>query len=128
MRKEHTNAVNRHIISQPKNVKLYQNFTGTVYASSETYKTGGGLLLKNPRVIKAGCFGPGGEDLLGYTIVEITADMVGKELPIFTTCEIKTPNDRIRPDQKRWLNIHKKDGCIVSVVRYDGYSFEEIDF
>ena len=127
-RKEHTNAVNQHLISLPENVKLYNNFTGTVYASSDTYKTAGGLLLKNPRVIKAGLFQAGGEDLVGYTITEITPEMVGEKIPIFTTCEIKTPNDGIRPKQRNWLNIHRNDGCLTTVVRYTGKIGTELDF
>lgn len=41
------------------------------------------------RQIEAGLIAPGSSDLIGWTEVEITPDMVGKSVAVFTALEVK---------------------------------------
>ena len=68
---------------------------------------------KTGRVIKYGVCNPGGSDLIGWTPVHITPDMVGQTLAVFTAVEVKTPTGRATEHQ---LNF------IAQVLRAGGYA------
>lgn len=67
---------------------------------------------------------PGSGDDVGWTVVEITPDMVGKRLAVFTSCEYKSERtgDGMSDDQRRWHNQVRRDGGIseVWIERRDG--------
>jgi hypothetical protein len=42
----------------------------------------------------------GSADLIGYRTITITPDMVGQQVAVFTSIEVKTPTGRIRPEQQ----------------------------
>lgn len=65
------------------------------------------------RLIKYGVCNPGGSDLLGWTPVRITEDMVGRTVAVFTAVEVKTPTGKATEDQ---LNF------ICNVLRAGGYA------
>lgn len=58
--------------------------------------------------------GKGFADLMGFTKVKITEDMVGKELPIFTSYEVKMPGKYPRPEQKNFAAMVRDHGGISS--------------
>lgn len=76
-------------------------------------------VLKNPAgiPIKFGVGSPGGSDLIGITPVEITAEMVGKVLGVFTAIEVKTETGKVRPDQIRFIEAVKRKGGIAGIAR-----------
>jgi hypothetical protein len=55
-------------------------------------------------------------DLVGWRMVVITPDMVGKVIAQFVSLECKhedwkfNPNDETEAAQKRWIDLVKKDG------------------
>ena len=65
-----------------------------------------------------------GGDRIGFDVVEITPDMIGSKVAIFTSIEIKGYGDHIRAGQDKWHNFvldngghseiwkEKKDGSI----------------
>ena len=59
----------------------------------------------------------GSADLIGWTSRTITEEMVGQQVAIFTSIEVKTPTGRIRPEQKTWLDAVLKAGGIAAVAR-----------
>ena len=59
----------------------------------------------------------GSADLIGWTSRTITPEMVGQQVAIFTSIEVKTPTGRIRPEQKTWLDAVVKAGGIAAVAR-----------
>jgi len=85
-------------------VRLFRNNTGT---------------LPDPRTGRPVQFGlaRGSADLIGYRTVTITPDMVGQQLAVFTSLEVKTPTGRIRPEQTNWLHTIKRAGGIAAIVR-----------
>ena len=59
----------------------------------------------------------GSADLIGYRTVTITPDMVGQQVAVFLSIEVKTPTGRIRPEQQQWLEKIQAAGGIAGVAR-----------
>jgi hypothetical protein len=60
---------------------------------------------------------PGSSDLIGWRTVTITPEMVGQQVAVFTSIEVKTPTGRIRPEQQQWLDAVQSAGGIAGVAR-----------
>lgn len=73
------------------------------------------IMLLNPRRIHL--HEEGFPDTVGFSVVEITPEMVGERIPVFTAIELKTKNDRLRPAQKRFLEGFRNHGTIAGVAR-----------
>lgn len=76
--------------------------------------------LPDPRTgrwVQFGVASPGGSDLIGYRTVEITPDMVGRKVAIFTALEIKTATGRATPEQRRFIDHIRAAGGISAIVR-----------
>lgn len=59
----------------------------------------------------------GSADLIGYRSITITPDMVGQQVAVFTSIEVKTPTGRIRPEQQAWMDTVQAAGGIAGVAR-----------
>ena len=59
----------------------------------------------------------GSADLIGWTTRTITADMVGQQVAVFTSIEVKTATGRLTPEQKQWLAAVETAGGIAGVAR-----------
>ena len=59
----------------------------------------------------------GSADLIGWRTVTITPEMVGQQVAVFTSIEVKTPAGRIRPEQQQWLDAVQAAGGIAGVAR-----------
>ncbi len=80
----------------------------------------------NPRPIKM--FKSGMPDNIGFEMVEITPDMVGKSLPVFCMVEAKTKRyPRISDEQRDKLSAFAAMGvrCYVAREAGEGYELEE---
>lgn len=73
------------------------------------------VLLKNARPFDTG-LPPGFSDLFGLVSVEITPDMVGKKVAIFTGLEVKD-GARVSPLQRNFINAVNDNGGRAGVVR-----------
>lgn len=71
----------------------------------------------NGRWVKFGIANPGGSDLIGWTPIAITPDMVGRKIAIFTAIEVKGPKTRTTPDQVNFIERIRADGGIAGVAR-----------
>jgi hypothetical protein len=74
-------------------VRLFRNNTGV-------------LRDANGRPVSFGLC-KGSADLIGWTTRTITADMVGQQVAVFTSIEVKALTGRLRPEQKLWLEVSK---------------------
>jgi hypothetical protein len=59
----------------------------------------------------------GSADLIGWTIRTVTPDMVGTQVAVFTSIEVKTPTGRVKPEQQQWLDAVQAAGGIAGVAR-----------
>ncbi len=85
------------------NTRLFRNNTGT-------------LLDKNGRPVQFGLC-KGSADLIGWTTRTITEEMVGQQVAVFTSIEVKSATGRVRPEQQAWLDAVQKAGGIAAVAR-----------
>jgi hypothetical protein len=85
-------------------LRLFRNNTGT---------------LPDPRTGRPVQFGlaKGSADLIGLRTVTITPDMVGQQVAVFTSIEVKTPSGRATPAQQNWLNMVRRAGGIAGIAR-----------
>jgi hypothetical protein len=49
--------------------------------------------------------------------ITITPEMVGQQVAVFASIEVKTPTGRIRPEQQAWLETVQAAGGIAGVAR-----------
>ena len=85
------------------NTRLFRNNTGS-------------LLDKNGRPVQFGLC-KGSADLIGWTTRTITEEMVGQQVAVFTSIEVKSATGRLRPEQQSWLDAVQKAGGIAAVAR-----------
>ena len=83
--------------------RLFRNNTGT-------------LRDQHGRPVSFG-LAKGSADLIGWRTVTITPEMVGTQLAVFTSIEVKTPTGRVKPDQQQWLDAVQAAGGIAGVAR-----------
>jgi hypothetical protein len=94
--------------------RLFRNNVGMGWAGETTHNNGY-VIIRNPRPLNAGLV-VGSSDLIGWTPVEITQDMVGTTLARFTALEIKTGRQVARPEQTAFLEAVRGAGGIAAVV------------
>lgn len=90
-------------------------------ASNQAYR-----LMRNQRYkgrsdkgffVDAGIGGDGGSDLIGYKIITITPEMVGKKVAIFTAFEAKKGKNGATEEQIKFINAIRLNGGIAGVFR-----------
>jgi len=59
----------------------------------------------------------GSADLIGWRTVTITPEMVGQQVAVFTSIEVKTPAGRVKLEQQQWLDAVQAAGGIAGVAR-----------
>ena len=59
----------------------------------------------------------GSADLIGWRTVTVTPEMVGTQVAVFLSIEVKTPTGRVRPEQQQWLQVVQNAGGIAGVAR-----------
>lgn len=69
------------------------------------------------RVIRYGVGNPGGSDLIGWTPVIITHEMVGTKVGVFTAIEVKAPRGRPTEAQLNFLRQVQLGGGIAGIAR-----------
>lgn len=85
------------------NTRLFRNNTGT-------------LRDQHGRPVQFG-LARGSADLIGWRTVTVTPEMVGQQVALFTSIEVKTPTGRVRPEQQQWLQAVQAAGGIAGVAR-----------
>ncbi len=68
------------------------------------------------RVVRFGLC-EGSSDLIGFTSVEITPEMVGQRVAVFTAVEVKTPRGRISDAQQKFIDLVRSAGGRAGVAR-----------
>lgn len=61
----------------------------------------------------------GSSDLIGWTEVEITPDMVGKRVAVFTAIEVKAPKGKPTEAQNAFIDAVLRSGGRAGVARSD---------
>ena len=72
--------------------------------------------LVDARPIKSGLV-KGSSDLVGWTEVEITQEMIGRKVAVFTAIEAKTPSMRVLKAQTNFIRRLTDAGGIAGIAR-----------
>lgn len=73
--------------------------------------------LDGLRKVKAGLLAEGSGDLIGYTPVKITPEMVGQTIAVFTSIETKTLTGQAFQKQKDWRDRVNQRGGKAGIAR-----------
>jgi hypothetical protein len=76
----------------------------------------GRLLDQHGRPVTFGLC-PGSADLIGYTTVTVTPDMVGTTVAVFAAVEVKAERGRPTPEQTAWLQHVQAAGGRAGIAR-----------
>lgn len=108
--------------------RLWRNNVGTAWAGQgqqitaanrftigQTLKPGD-VVVRQARILHAGLC-PGSADLIGYTTVEVTPDMVGQRVAVFTAVEVKSATGRPTPQQAAFLEHIRQAGGRAGIAR-----------
>ena len=59
----------------------------------------------------------GSADLIGFKSVTITPEMVGQNIAVFVSLEVKTPKGKISEPQQAWCDMVASRGGIAGICR-----------
>ncbi len=103
-----------HLKNLPANKRLFPINAGMGWVGKIVRRESGLIVLKNPRPLHAA---PAGwPDLCGIETIEITPEMVGREIGVFVGEEIKADGDTLTGPQKRFRVMIENMGGIYRVV------------
>lgn len=105
-------------------VRLFRNSVGLGwvgksirFSTPTTFKAApGDVLVRRARPLHAGLT-VGSGDLIGWTSIEITPEMVGSRVAVLTSLEAKEGSGRSTPEQIHWREQVRQAGGIASEVR-----------
>ncbi|NIP56128.1 VRR-NUC domain-containing protein [candidate division KSB1 bacterium] len=108
--------LNNYLLELPENVRLFRLNAGMAWAGEIISNTGPTLKLKNPRPFHGAP--TGFPDAAGWTTVEVTPDMVGQKIAVFTGVEVKATG-RLSKEQKIFRDLIESAGGRFVVLRPD---------
>jgi VRR-NUC domain len=108
-------AILRAISSRP-DARLFRNNCGVGWSGQVVSNAGGRITLANARPIRYGLT-PGSADLIGWQVVTVTPEMVGRKLAVFTSIEVKAASGRLTPEQDNWRRVVSSAGGAAGVAR-----------
>jgi len=104
-RRDESNLLNAILLELGRGpVRLFRNNVGV-------------LQDRNGQHIRYGVCNPGGSDLIGWTRVTVTPEMVGSTVAVFTAVETKTEKGRVTPEQERFIAAVVDAGGKAGVAR-----------
>ena len=95
--------------------RIFRNNTAMAWAGNAVRLKNGDVLIKNARPLHAGlCVGS--SDLIGFSTIEVTPDMVGRKIAIFTAIEVKQPKKKPTEQQAQFISTVTDMGGIAFVA------------
>lgn len=96
--------------------RLFRQNVGLGWIGKMIRKTKTTLTLEHPRPLHAGLC-KGSSDIIGWTPVEITPEMVGATVAVFTAVEVKTPGVQLSTEQDKFIKIVRSHGGFALMAR-----------
>lgn len=92
-------------------LRLFRNNVGVYWTGRLIGMDGGVARLAGARRVTCG-LAEGSGDLIGWQTITITPEMVGKQVAVFTSIEVKTVGNKPAEHQKRWEKVTAGAGGI----------------
>jgi hypothetical protein len=102
--------------SKVKGLRLFRNVVGKLWAGRVVARGDGMVTLAGGVPVDVG-LAIGSGDLIGWLEVEITQEMVGRRVAVFTSIEVKTEKGRVQDNQRVWKDVVARHGGIAGVAR-----------
>lgn len=96
--------------------RVFRVNTGRAWAGKARPDARGGVYIPEAYPIRMGLV-EGGSDLIGYSPVVVTPDMVGRTLAVFTAVELKTGRVALTSEQAHFLAVVRQAGGVAGVAR-----------
>lgn len=96
--------------------RLFRNNTGVGYIGHVIKRTASIVSLQEWRPLRAGLI-KGSSDLIGWTSVEITEEMIGQRVAVFTAIETKVGRNGATKEQQTFIKNVKEAGGFAGVAR-----------
>lgn len=115
--KEHDiqNEIRLHISQLGRSV-IYRGNVGQAWTGSKAVRmSDGSVTISNAHPFSTG-LPLGFPDLFGFTMVEITPEMVGSSLPVFTAVEVKQPGKKPTRAQQHCLEFLQSKNCLAGIA------------
>lgn len=97
-------------------VRVFRNNVAQAWVGEARRLSTGDVLIRGARPLHAGLT-RGSADLIGWTSIEITPNMVGQRVAVFTAIEAKDGKGRATADQRRFLDAVRAAGGIAGIAR-----------
>jgi hypothetical protein len=81
----------------------------------------------NGSTVKYGVCNPGGSDLIGWTSVVVTPEMVGRNVAVFTAIEVKDVRGRASDPQKNFIKVVREAGGFAGIAKSVAEAFAIIN-
>ena len=102
-----------------RHVKIFRNNTGLGWAGkSRRIPNSTDMIIANAQPLHAGLC-EGSSDLIGWTTLRITEDMVGQKVAVFTAIEVKSLTGRATVQQINFIRVVNESGGFGAIVRTD---------
>lgn len=103
----------RMVVSRMTKAVLFRNNVGTGWVGkARQVQDKSGVFIQDARPLHAGLL-KGSSDLIGWTVVEITPEMIGRKMAIFTAIETKkSERSRRSPEQMQFIKVAHDSGAI----------------
>lgn len=95
--------------------RLFRNNTGMGWQGRVTDNKNGRMVIQGPRPLRAGLI-EGSSDIIGWTPINVTPEMVGRKIAVFTAIEVKTGKQTATAKQKNFLNRVYADGGMAGIA------------
>lgn len=105
-------------LSRYQNVRMFSNPVGVGW-TGEVTRIKAGVLIQSPRRVEYGLV-QGSSDLIGWTSLQVTPEMVGAMVAVFTAIELKSPVGRPTAAQVNFVRRVIDAGGYAGIVRSGG--------
>ena len=106
--------------------RIFRNNVGTGWVG-KMVRRGNVVIIEDARPLHAGLC-EGSSDLIGWTEVEISPQMIGRTVAIFTAIEVKSASGNVKKTQLNFINRVKQSGGIAGIARNDSDAVELVKF
>lgn len=96
--------------------RVFRVNTGLAWVGRVVKHVGRMVTLANAQPMRAGLTN-GGSDIIGWTSVTVTPEMVGRKLAVFTAVEAKAERGSVTGEQRDFLAAVSRAGGIAVVAR-----------
>ncbi len=104
------------VLNSSVETRVFRNNVGSAFLGKVVKKTPQNINIANPRFVRFG-LRKGSSDLIGWTTTEVTKEMIGQKIAVFTSIEVKQKGKYSTDDQKNWINQVNVSGGIAGVAR-----------